>query len=312
MTAEQTDPIPVPRGKVAGRRAGQPLSRRTIALLMQSPAVALMTLCFVLPILSVLVLSFWRTESYRIIPDFTLANYHAVLFEGAYLTFFWRSLVTALTVATLSVALAWPIAYFIVRLSGRWSLLLGMMFALPFFTGEVIRLIALQGLLGPIGLINSAMMGLGLPPIRALIYTPVATAVGIFYLYLPTAVTALCLSLANFDFRLADAARIFGAGPVKTFLEVIWPLNLVGTLVGFVLCFVPALSSTLAPRFLGGPNGTLFGMSLAQQFGDTGTWSLGAAMGSFLFIVTLASVFVVTRMIDPARTGFSGAQTEVK
>ncbi|WP_206613960.1 ABC transporter permease [Paenirhodobacter populi] len=306
MTLENTDIQVV--SAPAARRTG--LSRRQIALLMQAPSVALICVFFVLPILSIIVLAFWRTESYQIIPDFTLSNFHAVLFEGAYLTFFLRSFITAVAVSTVSVILAWPIAYFIVRVSGRWALLLGMLFALPFFTGEVIRLIALQGLLGPVGLINSMMMWMGLQPIRALIFTPIASAIGIFYLYLPTAVTALCLSLVNFDFRLADAARTFGAGPVRTFLEVTWPLNLVGTLVGFILCFVPALSSALAPRFLGGPNGTLFGMSLAQQFGDTGTWSLGAAMGVFLFAATLLMVFMLSRAVNPQRSGFSGGTAE--
>jgi ABC-type spermidine/putrescine transport system permease subunit I len=308
MTLENTDSQLV--AAPASRRARP--SRRQIALMMQAPAVTLIGLFFILPILSIIVLAFWRTESYQIIPDFTLSNFHAVLFEGAYLTFFLRSFVTAVAVSTVSVMLAWPIAYFVVRISGRWALLLGMLFALPFFTGEVIRLIALQGMLGPAGLINSMMMAMGLPPIRALIFTPVASAIGIFYLYLPTAVTALCLSLVNFDFRLADAARIFGAGPIRTFIEVTWPLNLIGTVVGFILCFVPALSSTLAPRFLGGPNGTLFGMSLAQQFGDTGTWSLGAAMGVFLFAATLLMVFVLGRAINPRRSGFSGGAAEGK
>lgn len=292
---------------IAARMLG---GRKPLVFLLQAPAVLLMVVFFMLPIVSIIVLSFWRTDSYQIIVDFTFDNYRLIFTEGAYLTFFLRSFFTALAVSTAAVVIAWPIAYFIVRISGRWALLLGLLFALPFFTGEVIRLIALQGLLGPIGLINSSLMALGLPPLRAIIFTQVSTAIGLFYLYLPTAVTALCLSLVNFDFRLADAARTFGAGPVRTFIEVIWPLNLIGTLVGFALCFIPALSAALAPRFLGGPNGTLYGMSIAQQFGDTGTWSLGAALGVCLFVATLIMVYVLSRWIDPRRSGFSGAMED--
>jgi ABC-type spermidine/putrescine transport system permease subunit I len=284
------------------------MRRQTKMLLTLGPATLFLIVFFVLPILSVLVISFWRTESYHIIREWTFTNYVTLFTEGAYMTFLLRSVITALIVSGASVAVGWPIAYAIMRHGGRFKLLLGIGFAIPFLTGDVLRIIALQGVMGPIGLVNQTLMALHLPPLRFLMYTQVASAIGLFYLYLPTVVTAVCLSLLNFDFRLVDAARTFGAGPVRTFFEVTWPLNFIGTAIGFALCFIPCLSTSLAPRFLGGPNGTLFGMSLAAQFGDTGTWSLGAAMGVLLFLFVLACVYIVARSIDPKRIGFTGLQ----
>ena len=92
-------------------------------------------------------------------------------------------------------------------------------------------------------------------------------------------VTAIYLSLVNFDFALAETAKINGAGPVRTFIEVIWPLNWIGTVIGIVLVFIPCLASSVTPQFLGGPSATTLGTSLGLQFGETGTWALGSAMG---------------------------------
>lgn len=275
------------------------------ALFLGIPTVLLVTL-FVLPLLSMLVLSVWRTENYHIIRDFNLHNYEVLVTEGAYMTFLVRSLVMATAVSLICTLIAWPVAYGITLYGGRYKLLLTLAFAVPFLTGEVLRIIALQGLLGPLGLLNGVLLALGAAPLRVIMYTNVASAIGLVYLYLPIVVTVIYLSLLNFDQRLIDAATIFGASPARAFFEITWPLNLFGTLIGFALCFIPCLSATLAPRFLGGPNGTLYGMAMAQQFGESGTWALGAAMGVVLFAVTVVLVAAVARLIDLRRTGFTG------
>jgi len=275
------------------------------ALFLGVPTLFLVAL-FVLPRLSMLVLSVWRTENYHIIRDFSLHNYEVLATEGAYMTFLVRSLVMATTVSLICTLIAWPVAYGITLYGGRYKLLLTLAFAVPFLTGEVLRIIALQGLLGPVGLLNGVLLSLGAAPLRVIMYTNVASAIGLVYLYLPIVVTVIYLSLLNFDQRLIDAATIFGASPARAFFEVTWPLNLFGTLIGFALCFIPCLSATLAPRFLGGPNGTLYGMAMAQQFGESGTWALGAAMGVVLFAVSVLLVVVVARLIDLRRAGFTG------
>jgi ABC-type spermidine/putrescine transport system permease subunit I len=275
------------------------------AIFLGIPAVFLIAL-FVLPLISMLVLSVWRTENYHIIQDFNLNNYHVLATEGAYMTFLLRSLIMATVVSLICTVIAWPIAYGIILYGGRYRLLLTLGFAVPFLTGEVLRVIALQGLLGPLGLLNGVLMSLGMAPLRVIMYTSTASAIGLIYLYLPIVVTVIYLSLLNFDQRLIDAAKIFGARPARAFFEVTWPLNLFGTLIAFALCFIPCLSATLAPRFLGGPNGTLYGMAMAQQFGESGTWALGAAMGVVLFTVSVLLVVIVAKTVDLRRTGFTG------
>jgi len=123
-------------------------------------------------------------------------------------------------------------------------------------------------------------------------------------------VTAIYLSLVNFDFALLETAKINGAGPWRAFVEVTWPLNWIGTAIGIALVFIPCLASAVTPRFLGGPNAPSFGMSLAQQFGETGTWALGSAMSVVLFFLSFLVISIMYCTIDLRRTGFTGMHSK--
>lgn len=263
-------------------------------------------LFFVLPLIALVILSFWQTENYKIVREWTALNYVTLATEPAYLVFFIRSLVMAVCVSVFLVIVSWPIAFFIVHYGGRYRLILSLLLAVPFLSGEVLRLIALQGMLGPAGLVNGLLLKLGAAPLRFIMYSNTASFIALCYLYLPMVVTTIYLSLLNFDFRLASAASACGANRFRVFWEIVWPLNLSGTIVGFMLCFIPTLSASLAPRFLGGPNGTLYGMSMAQQFGESGTWALGAAMGVVLVLFSVATLAFLSMGVNLNRTGFTG------
>lgn len=274
-------------------------------LMLDIPSVFLLFF-FALPLISLVVLSFWQTENYKIVREWTTMNYATLATEGAYLTFFLRSLAMAIGVSVFLVVASWPIAYFIVRYGGRYKLIFSLLLVIPFLSGEVLRLIALQGMLGPAGLVNGGLIRMGSAPLRMIMYSNTASFIAFVYLYLPMVVTTIYLSLINFDMRLASAASACGAGRLRVFFEVVWPLNLSGTIVGFMLAFIPTLSASLVPRFLGGPNGTLYGMSMAQQFGESGTWALGAAMGVVLFVFSAFALAILSMGVDLRRTGFTG------
>jgi ABC-type spermidine/putrescine transport system permease subunit I len=270
------------------------------------PGALFIVVSLLLPLLSIVVFSFWRTESYELFADWNLDNYRVLFGEAAYRTFLMRSVLSALATSVICLVLAWPVAYYIARHGGRYRLLLVLLFAAPFFTGLILRIAALQGILGPGGLINMTLGMLGLQPIAALMYTQTAATIGHVYLFIPFMVTAIYLSLVNFNFELLETAKINGAGPFRAFIEVTWPLNWIGTAIGLALVFIPCLASAVTPRFLGGPSATSFGMSLGQQFGETGTWALGSAMGVVLFIFSLVVILVMALTINLKRSGFTG------
>ncbi|MCA0431759.1 MAG: ABC transporter permease [Proteobacteria bacterium] len=277
-------------------------------LLLIGPGIIFIIVTLLLPLLAVVVFSFWKTESYELFMDWNLENYWVLFREPAYRVFLVRSALGALATSFICLVYAWPVAYFIARHGGRYRLLLVLLLAAPFFTGVILRIAALQGILGPGGLINMALGMVGLQPIEALMYTPVAATLGHVYLFMPFMVTAIYLSLVNFDFALLETAKINGAGPLRAFVEVTWPLNWIGTAIGLILVFIPCLASAVTPRFLGGPKSTSFGMSLSQQFGETGTWALGSAMSVVLFVVSCAIVLLMGFTINPRRSGFTGGR----
>jgi ABC-type spermidine/putrescine transport system permease subunit I len=268
---------------------------------------ALFVLVFLLlPLLSIVVFSFWRTESYVMIPDWNLDNYRIILGESTYLTFLFRSVAMALAVALICLAYAWACAYVIAKHGGRYRLLLVLLTAAPFLTGVLLRITAMQQILGPIGLVNMALPSFGLEPVQALMYTNLASAIGLIYLWIPFMLVAVYLSLLNFNFELLEVAKVCGATPWRAFWAITWPLNWMGTAIGVVLVVVPTLAATVTPRFLGGPNGALYGNILEHQFGATGTWALGSAMGVVLFLVSLALIWLIWTTVNLRRVGFTG------
>lgn len=282
------------------------MSNRLRFWMLALPGMAFLVAFLVLPLVSIVVFSFWRTESYVMIHDWNVQNYAELLSNRTYLTFLGRSLVMAIVVSAICLAYSWPVALFIARYGGRYKLVLLLLTSAPFLTGEILRITALQQILGPIGIINMALGALGFDPIEALMYSSTATAIGLVYLWLPFMVLAIYLSLLNFDFDLLEVAKVNGARPVRGFFEITWPLNRAGTAIGLVLVFIPTLASSVTSQFLGGPDGALYGNILAHQFGATGTWAFGSAMGVMLFAISLIVLVIVWKAVgDPRRSGIT-------
>ncbi len=279
------------------------------AALLTVPGALFILVFMILPLITIVIYSFWRTESYTMIPDWNLNNYATILGQKTYLTFLLRSLVMAFTVSLICLIYSYPVAYFVAKRGGRYRLILVILTAAPFFTGIILRVTAMQQILGPIGVINMALTQLGLQPIKALMYTNYATAIGLIYLWIPFMILAVYLSLLNFNFELLEVANVNGATPWRAFWEITWTLNWMGTAVGITLVFIPTFAAAITPRFLGGVNGALYGNILEHQFGATGTWALGSAMGVVLFFICSLFIVIIWRTINLQRSGYTGKLT---
>ena len=289
------------------RRRALHLDPRVRFAALVGPGALFILLFLLIPLLSILVFSFWRTENYELIQDWNLNNYGSVLGEWIYLKFLLRSLAMAAAVSAVCLIYAWPCAYLIAKHGGRYRLIFVLLTAAPFLTGILLRITAMQQILGPIGLVNMALMELGLPPIEVLMYTNIASAIGLIYLWIPFMLLAIYLSLFNFNFELLEVAKVCGAKPWRAFMEVSWPLNWIGTAIGIVLVFIPTFAASVTPRFLGGTNGAMFVNRLEHQFGSAGTWALGSAMGVVMCVASLVVTFMLWRTIRLRRAGFTGA-----
>ena len=141
-----------------------------------------------------------------------------------------------------------------------------MLVILPSWTSFLIRIYAWLGLLKNNGLINHALLSIGIidQPIHML-HTPFAVYVGIVYAYLPFMILPLYTNLVKHDQSLLEAASDLGASPVTSFVRITLPLSIAGIVAGVMLVFIPAVGEFVIPELLGGPDTVMIGISRHRQ-----------------------------------------------
>ena len=208
-------------------------------------------------------------------------------YAGAYL----RSLRVAGISAALCLLIAYPMALAIARAQERHRNLLLMLVMLPFWTSFLLRISAWIGLLKDDGLINQALLALGLiqSPL-VLLYTDFALFLGIVYCYLPFAILPLYANLVKLDPILLEAAADLGARPVRSFLAVTLPLSMPGVIAGFLLVFIPAAGEFVIPELLGGPDAQLIGRVLWGEFFTNRDWPLASSLATVLLLLLVVPI----------------------
>ena len=293
--------------------AARDIPRRRSLLRAALPAAGLLPLVlwqivfFVVPVVLILGVSVWRSQSYRLIPAFTFDNYIAIFARPA----IWRALLlsveTAAFVTVACAVLAFPVAYFIAKKAGRWRGLLLVAVIAPFWISIVMRVAAWRLLLGERGVINQLAMTLGLTdaPMSFLLYSPVSTAIGLIYAYLPLYVLPLYAAIGNIHDNWIEAAMDLNASPARTFFEVILPLSAPGLVVGAVFCFVFGLGEFVTPALLGGGKQLMFSQVIQDEFQRRLDWPSGAAMAVVLLVLVFAALALSMKWIRRA-SGESG------
>jgi len=229
-----------------------------------------------------------------VVPDFTLAAY-ARFFDPLYLRILLRTIWLAVLTTALCLLISYPMAWAIAG-AGRWKHALLLLVVLPFWTSFLVRTYAIMFLLRDTGLVNSALLALGVidAPLT-LLFTPGAVLAGLVYGYLPFMVLPIYASLEKLDPALLEAAESLGARPAARFLRVALPLSLPGVVAGGLLVFVPSLGAFLTPDLLGGARQVMIGNLIQQQFGAARDWPFGSAASFVLMSVVLVAVYAFLR-----------------
>lgn len=235
-----------------------------------------------MPLLAVLVISFWEMDGQQLQPAFTLANYEAVLSGGDQFSLLLKTVLTAVLVVAIVTVIAYPLAYYLVfrmRTPGRIATVLTLV-ALPFLVGPLVRAVAWKGVMGLQGVINGILGELNLidQPIEWLLYSRFSVVVALVYNTYPFMLFALVLSMETVDRNLIAAARDLGSGAWTAFRRVVLPLSAPGFLVGALLSFVPAVSASIEPEILGGPNSRFAANAITDKFLVAVDWPAGAAL----------------------------------
>jgi spermidine/putrescine transport system permease protein len=235
-------------------------------------------------------MSFWTKKAMRIVPDFTVSNYVDAVEK--YTGVIAATLGIAAATAVLTTLVAFAFAYLIRFKAGRLGLPLLFVTLLTLFGGYLVKIYAWKSILGTHGILNSALLLLGIveAPLPIFIYNPGAVVVALTYFLLPLAVLPIYGSLRGIDDETIEAARDVGARPHQAFRDVVYPLARPGILAAFTLSFLVAAGDYVTPRFLGGPYTAMIGDFIEQQFSLRFDWPMGSAMS---FSVLGASMFVV-------------------
>jgi spermidine/putrescine transport system permease protein len=267
-------------------------------LLLLLPAVVLVTIYLIIPIIMLVVMSFYKSSMFGIVPDFSLANYRQFTNSSLYAGLLFKSIRMALTVTAISLLVSYPFAYFLARASGRLKTALLILVMVPFWTSYLIRTMAWLPILGIKGIVNHSLLALQIvrDPIEAFLFNEFSVILTLTHIYLPFMVVPIFLSLDRLDSRLLEAAGDLGANPWRAFWNVTLPLSMPGVVGGVVMVFIAAFGAYVTPKLIGGSSGIMFGNVLADQYSGTFNWPFGAVLALIMISVVLLLLLIASRV----------------
>lgn len=288
---ELGDPVgPRPSGRGSGRKPGIGLLAVPLTLWLGS--------LVALPLGYVFIYSLWRLRGTTVLHQLTLDNYRQVFTTSLYLKVLLRTTVNGVLVGIVAVLLTYPLAYLIARSGSRFKSQLALLVLLPLWVSYLMRVFAWQILLGRQGVINSALLWIGVidRPLRTLLFGQFSVWIALLHVSLPFVFVPIYVSLERLPANVLDAARDLGGGPIRRFMAVTAPLSLPGVVVGFAFAFLEAFGDYVTPTVLGGSQGILIGRVVVSEFGTAFNWPLGSALAFIVLATALVVVGLAFRM----------------
>jgi putrescine transport system permease protein len=229
----------------------------------------------------------------------SLGSYEFLVSDSLYFRAYLDALKFAAVSTVCCLLLGYPLAYGIVRAPRLWRGALLLLVILPFWTSFLIRVYAWIGLLKGNGLINNALLALGLidQPLT-LLNNSFAVYIGIVYSYLPFMVLPLYAQLEKLDPALLEAAADLGCRPWQAFLRVTLPLSLPGIAAGALLVFIPAVGEFVIPDLLGGPDTLMIGKVLWDEFFTNRDWPVASAVAIAMLVALIVPMAFIRRLLQ--------------
>lgn len=224
-------------------------------------------------------------------PSFSTVNYAETWSSAVNRIILRNTFVIAAIATAVTVAIAYPTAAVLSRMPPRAARPLLLLALFPFWVSVVVRMYALQLILGKVGVL----------------FTNTATVIGMVSYLLPYLIVIFYGGMVGIDDDLLRAARSLGARPWQAFWHVFFPLSRPVVLAGTLLVFIIGLGFFITPALLGAPSGITVSMYVQQQV-EIGQWGVAAAMGVGLLIAALLVYYIFNRLLDVERLAGSGAQ----
>ena len=232
---------------------------------------------------------------------FSMANFARVL-DPLYLKVIWRSLKLALLTTLICLILGYPMAMILAKSGfGKGSIMV-ILLIIPMWMNFLARTYAWMSLLDGAGILSTFLKSLGLPGLNVL-YTEGAVILGMVYNFLPFMILPIYSVLIKIDHSLIEAAEDLGAAPMKVFSKITLPLSVSGVITGITMVFVPAVSTFVISRLLGGGKVNMVGNLIETQFLTSSDWGFGSALSVVVMVLILISMFIMNRFGDDEQGG---------
>ena len=261
------------------------------SLLLLLPALAVLAVLFVYPLLGIVDRSVYKG-------GYTLAAYRQVFGVPVYLQVLVATFKVSAVVTAVCLALGYPLAYVLTTRRPRTAQLLMIIVVLPFFTSIIVRTYAWMVLLGRNGIVNQYVIALGITdkPL-SLLYNQAGVVIGMTYVLLPYMVLTVYSVMRGIDPGLVRAAHSLGASRFQAFRRVFLPLSLPGIAGGTLLVFILSLGFFITPALMGGPGDIMIAMLIEREVEITLNWSFASALAVVLLALTLVGFAGYNRIV---------------
>lgn len=261
------------------------------------PVLLFLGVGFAAPLLAVIWFSFMPARSFTFTGTPTLENYFTVFDGTNYISFVW-SLGLAVVAVALLALICYPVAYGLVRVFGKWATLLTLLFTIPLFVSENIRLYGWVLFLIKNGVLLGTLKSLFGLQLESILFTLPVIILGMVYVYLPFMLFPMTLGISMVPNETRDAAFDLGASRWQVFTEVELPLSMPGIVIGFLLTFVLAVGALAEAKVLGGQQVIPIAHDIEIAFTYAQNWPLGAALSVLLMLVVGVLVLLALRRFD--------------
>ncbi|EGQ7706236.1 spermidine/putrescine ABC transporter permease PotB [Vibrio cholerae] len=236
-----------------------------------------------------------RDEANLIKFAFTFENYTRLL-DPLYGKVMLHSFYMAIVATLICLVIGYPFAYIVAKMPQKWRPFMLFLIIVPFWTNSLIRTYGLKIVLGTQGILNQALMSLGLidAPLR-IMFTETAVMIGLVYILLPFMILPLYSAIEKLDGTYIEAARDLGANKFQTLVRVILPLTMPGIIGGCLLVLLPALGMFYIADLLGGAKNLLIGNVIKSQVLNARDWPFGAATSIALTLAMAIMLYAYYR-----------------
>jgi spermidine/putrescine transport system permease protein len=261
------------------------------------PLIVFLLIGFAAPLLAVIGFSFIPARTFELWQSWSLDNYIEIFNSTSYLSFLWSLGLAAVTVLILAI-ICYPIAYGLARVFGKYSTLVTLLFTIPLFVSENVRLYGWVLFFIKNGvLLGTLKAWFGIEP-DSWLFTSGIIVFGMVYVYLPFMLFPMTLGVSMVPDQTRDAAFDLGATRWQVFKEVELPLSMPGIMIGFLLSFVLAVGAIAEAKVLGGQQIIPISHDIEIAFTYAQNWPLGAALAVLLMLVVGTLVLFVLRRFD--------------